>query len=65
MTKKDYVLISKTINHHLATMAMSGEATPLEFQTIGAIACKLAKELEQDNPRFDREKFLTACGVQA
>ena len=63
MTRKDYVLISKTINHHLANMGMSGKATSKEFEAVGAIAHKLARELERENPRFDRDKFLDACGV--
>lgn len=27
------------------------------------IARRFAKAFEKDNPRFDREKFLVACGV--
>ena len=63
MTRKDYELLAKTFNHHLATMAMSGKAEPIEFQNIGELAHKFADALSGDNPRFDRQRFLDACGV--
>ena len=57
MTKKDYILISKVINtvRNIDT-EKTGEAV--------AIAYLLAEELGQENPRFNQDLFLTACGVQ-
>lgn len=57
MTRKDYQLISKVF-------ANFGEICNLE-ETIGAdIARELANALQGDNPRFDRARFLEACGVK-
>jgi hypothetical protein len=48
MTRKDYVLIAKAIQE---------SADKVE------IAHALAAILGADNPRFDRARFLAACGV--
>jgi hypothetical protein len=56
MTRKDYQLIAEVF-------ANFGQMIELE-ETIGAdIARNLADALQGDNPRFDRARFLTACGV--
>lgn len=56
MTRKDYVILAKVINtaRNINT-EKTGEAV--------AVAYLLAEELQQENPRFNRELFLTACGV--
>jgi hypothetical protein len=56
MTRKDYVILAKVINtaRNINT-EKTGEAV--------AVAYLLAEELERENPRFNRELFLTACGV--
>lgn len=57
MTRKDYQLISEVF-------AQFGNICNLE-ETIGAdIARNLADALQADNPRFDRARFLEACGVK-
>jgi hypothetical protein len=48
MTRKDYVLIADT----LANL------------TLSLVAEELATALETDNPRFNRARFLDACGVK-
>jgi hypothetical protein len=56
MTRKDYQLIAEVF-------ANFGQMIELE-ETIGAdIARNLADALQGDNPRFDRDRFLVACGV--
>ena len=53
MTRKDYVMIAETIAtswHHSA-------------ESKAYIAYKFADMLEEDSPRFDRHRFLVACGV--
>lgn len=57
MTRKDYQLIASV----LANFATEG--TPTDDRD--AIAYGLADSLGQDNPRFDRERFLVAAGVWA
>ena len=61
MTRKDYVLIAGAIawslDHHCDTI--------LERHGAAETAREIARVLEQDNPRFDRERFLKAAGVQS
>ena len=53
MTKKDFELIAEVI----------GKAWHGSADTRADIANAFADELESTNPRFDRARFLTACGV--
>jgi hypothetical protein len=53
MTRKDYVMIADVLA--VAWWASSDQRNH--------IAHDLADALEADNPRFDRARFLTACGV--
>ena len=54
MTRKDYVIIAET----LATAWWDSEYVK------SGVVHTLADALEADNPRFDRARFLTACGVK-
>lgn len=65
MTKKNYEAIAQTISDEFeATMSKSspdfirGAAYGVE-----ETAKSLADYFKRDNPRFDREKFLAACGL--
>lgn len=67
MTKKDYVLIAKAIAE-LRGVYPDGEPVS-EYDKGFAHGTKqaaqyLAAALANDNNRFDRERFLIACGVQ-
>ena len=53
MTKKDYELIASTLR---AQEYIAG----LTYETL---VKNLATALADTNPRFDRARFLTACGV--
>jgi len=57
MTKKDYELIATALvmTHTSAFNGTEGYKLTCEY---------MADELERDNPRFDRTKFLTACGIE-
>lgn len=62
MTRKDYELIAKAIYGSLI------QSKSLDWQDLYAeqhriTARHIANALERTNPRFDRERFLTACGV--
>ena len=64
MTRKDYVLIAESLRMALAQCRMlPGEAAT--FAVIGAerAAHAIACDLARDNARFDRARFLAACGV--
>lgn len=57
MSKKDYVLIARVINaqrrHFKHNMA---------FEALDVISEQLSLALAEENPRFNRDKFLNACG---
>lgn len=56
MTKKDYKLIAESVKetHHL-----SGAAA---LNALERLANRLADKLAVENSRFDRTRFLAACG---
>ena len=53
MTRKDYILIAAAI------------ACVDDYDARQEAASYLAINLAKDNPRFDRVRFLEACGVQS
>jgi hypothetical protein len=58
MTKKDYIAIAEVIRN--ARFSDDDGDYPSDRRSLaGAIADVMAA----DNPRFDRDRFLTACGV--
>lgn len=71
MTKKDYELIAQALGEQIGFESEKdtyGDWT-LDYKegfTDGLKrACEvLAEVLEGDNPKFNRARFLTACGVQ-
>lgn len=73
MTKKDYQLIADAINDCASLIApfenaVNGEKYLAGFDagTSSArdfVASRLAEALAADNPRFDRKRFMTACGL--
>jgi hypothetical protein len=65
MTRKDYVLIAARFADLLRIDAEL-PAAPLTYRDGVADAARhLATELQRDNPRFDRERFLKAAGIQS
>ena len=58
MTKKDYELIADAIK--TSRKVINGEAV---LVSVEHLANTLATDLEIQNPRFNREIFLKACGV--
>lgn len=59
MTKKDYILIAEAIKK----TSDSAKGNLSEECAVQATACNIADVLERDNTRFDRSRFLEACGV--
>jgi hypothetical protein len=53
MTRKDYKLIAEVI-----AVSWFGSA-----ELKADLVDNLANKLEQDNPRFNRKMFVSACGV--
>lgn len=62
MTRKDYVQIAKVFKEHMQAAIDSGAGDQQEV--IEDLAAGIAIMLQNDNARFDRSKFLTACGVK-
>lgn len=62
MTRKDYELIARALKearmHAIRSDAEEGGGFWLRV-----VASELALALASDNPRFDRDRFLKACGV--
>jgi hypothetical protein len=56
MTRKDYELIARVLRD---------PTLHLQDSKRRALASRFADELEADNWRFDRERFLKACGVSS
>lgn len=59
MTRKDYELIAGVLSNLYADFNNGGEDTV----SLSLVAQELAEVLETDNPRFNRETFLRACGI--
>jgi hypothetical protein len=56
MTRKDYELIARSI------FVDRENLDPLGKNAADYITAGLARQLEAMNPRFDRHRFLEACG---
>ena len=59
MTRKDYELIARSIFVDRESLQEESQR-----QTADLIARGLVEQLEAMNPRFDRARFLSACGVK-
>jgi len=60
MTKKDYEAFAEILNY---TYQKSAQYLKKPDRLIEHLAEDIATILAEDNPRFDRERFLTACGM--
>lgn len=58
MTRKDFQLMADCFSEARSWESLDNT----ERQLIGVVAAHMADKLETTNPRFDRERFLEACG---
>lgn len=58
MTKKDYELVAVAINK-----ALNGCQGEYYKNGVRRAACSICNSLMIENPRFDADKFLAACGI--
>ncbi len=66
MTRVDHNLLAYTIYatlHDNTTTAVSAAWAAAADGVLTELANTLANSLEPNSPRFDRSKFLSACGV--
>jgi hypothetical protein len=61
MTKKDYELIGKAIKGELGTWSISTQHQGII--AVQSVSYRIAELLELENPTFDKERFLKACGT--
>ena len=50
---------------HFIALAAAIKSSDNDLQTKTFAALVIIRVAEQDNPRFDRGRFLTACGLEA
>ena len=66
MTKKDYIIIANEIANMMRIekeIEAEGNDTSVSQISLSVLAQKLACKMALDNPRFDKYKFLEACGT--
>lgn len=64
MTKKDYEKIAKVLAKRITVTGEFSRAYQNEVrEQVKYVASDLADTFAEDNPKFDRERFLKACGV--
>ncbi len=61
MTRKDYQLIADILAQHNREANERGRQ--FEAGAVAGVAYELATKLQADNPRFNRDTFLGACGL--
>jgi len=64
MTRKDYVAIAAAIKDRV-TIAQHIQGAAQRIGHYTELAREIAEVMARDNPRFDRARFLKACGVQS
>ena len=62
MTRKHYVAIAAAFDYQRQTVADMGKQAQ---QAVTDCAVAVANVMAADNARFDRARFLKACGVQS
>lgn len=62
MTRKDYELIADALNETRLTLPNDDGSANAPRHTLYTAAITIGSRLAKDNPRFDLERFLTACG---
>lgn len=59
MTKKDYELIASNIYRQIQICKERGyDASQIEM-----LVYEFCNDLEKDNPKFNRKKFVEVCGI--
>lgn len=68
MTRKDYELIAGCVARSMRVQSIGkrpAAAKAAGERAVSLVAGDLAATLAHDNPRFDKARFLKACGVVA
>lgn len=67
MTRKEYEMIAAAIREEVSflkrnVLEMTPEIVTARQSSVCAVAVNIAFALAQDNPRFDKDRFMAACG---
>lgn len=65
MTRKHYQEVADILHDVHLEYSAADSPDPLFHLAMRAIAGRMAVMFTLDNPRFDREKFMEACGLQS
>jgi len=65
MTRKDYILIAAALRDCKPREKVGDFTDEMVGACFRDVCDYLANALARDNPRFDRERFLKAAGVQS
>lgn len=63
MTKKDYILIASTLEYCYKLAELQPLPKRAKSDVVRQVALELANTLAENNPKFDRNRFLKACGM--
>lgn len=65
MTRKDYIAIAAAIRSEVPRTPYGIEPSHCAYvrESLRGVAAKIATHAEADNARFDRTRFLHACGL--
>lgn len=58
MTRKDFIMLAEAVNE-----ALTRFDRPNHNKAVREVAKNIATKCKTSNPRFDRQRFLRACGV--
>jgi len=65
MTKKDYELIASELKSQHELLGYNSGTIAGSDTSVYEMSCRLwAQTLQAQNPRFNKEKFLQACGIK-
>jgi len=65
LTKKDFKAVVEIMKSEYTRYDNTGEDDGEGKDTVGCIAGKLSDYFTTQNPRFDRERFMKACGLSS
>ena len=65
MTRKDFEALAEAIRdcQNALVVSVPAESRPVVLQTTRSMALDIAKVCAGQNARFDRSRFLAACGM--
>lgn len=63
MSRKDYVIVASAIREELNQALDQPAISNTLVSALDSLANTLAERMKHDNPAFDRNRFMAACGL--